>query len=98
MFKNGILCGGMFRRIAPHQGRVLCGDSSGYHHGRNLGEECCVTPRQTLIMWTKNSAYLCYDDDKMSFVEVGNFADLLLINYEFLTDTPKISRLQRANG
>ena len=49
-------------------------------------------------MWTKNSAYLSYDDDKMGFVEVGNFADLLLINYEFLTDTPKISRLQRSSG
>ena len=40
MFKNGILCDGMLRRIArPHQGRVLCGDSSGYHYGGNLGEE-----------------------------------------------------------
>ena len=57
--------------------------------GEILGEECRVTPRQALIMWTKNSAYLSHDDDKMGSVEVGNFADLLLINHEFLTDDPE---------
>ena len=40
-------------------------------------------------MWTKNSDYLSYDDNKMGSVEVGNFVDLLLINHEFLTDTQK---------
>ena len=42
-------------------------------------------------MWTKNSDYHSYDDDKMCSVEVGNFVDLLLIDHEFLTDTQKIS-------
>lgn len=102
MFKNGILCGGSSDCPVvspdPIKGMYYAVTRLDITTGEILGEECRVTPRQALIMWTKNSAYLSHDDDKMGSVEVGNFADLLLINHEFLTDDPediKTARVER---
>ena len=93
MFKSGILCGGSSDCPVvspdPIKGMYYAVTRLDITTGEILGEECRVTPRQALIMWTKNSAYLSHDDDKMGSVEVGNFADLLLINHEFLTDDPE---------
>lgn len=44
--------------------------------------------KQTLIMWTKNSAYFSHDDDKMGSIEVGNLADYVIIDTPILSATP----------
>lgn len=93
MFKNGIICGGSSDCpvVSPNPLR-------GMHYavtrldvttGQVLGEECRLTAQQALIMWTKNSAYFSSDDDHMGSVEVGNYADLVIVDREFLTDDPE---------
>lgn len=92
MFKNGILCGG-----SSDCPVVTCDPIEAMYHavtridetcGVVLDEECKVTPEQALIMYTKNSAYLMHADDRMGSVEVGNYADLVVLDREFLTDDP----------
>ncbi len=53
----------------------------------NLPEEA-LNVKQTLVMWTKSSAYFSHDDDKMGSVEVGNVADYVLIDIPILDATP----------
>lgn len=53
-----------------------------------LPEEA-VNARQALIMWTKNSAYFRHDEDKMGSIEVGNFADFVLIDTPLLEAAPE---------
>ncbi len=48
-----------------------------------------LTARQTLIMWTKNSAYFSHDDDKMGSIEVGNLADYAVIDTPILEASPE---------
>lgn len=93
LFNAGILVGG-----SSDCPVVTCDPLTGMYYavtrydettGKVLGEECKVTPQQALIMWTKNGAYFTHDDDKMGSVEVGNLADVLIIDREFITDDPK---------
>lgn len=53
-----------------------------------VGPEQKITPAQALIMWTKNSAYFSHDDDKMGSIEVGNFADMILVDTDILNCNP----------
>lgn len=90
MFKNHILVGGssdspvvspdpimgMYYAITRHD-EVTGGTISN-------GDDAKVTPVQALIMWTKNSAFFSHDDDKMGSVEVGNFADMVLFDDDFI--------------
>ena len=93
LWKNGILCGG-----SSDCPVVTCDPLTGMYHavkridetcGELLGEECKVTPQQALIMWTKAGTWFSFDEDKMGSVEVGNFADLVIINHEFLSGDPE---------
>ena len=95
MFKHGIICGGSSDSPVVSPDPIL-----GMYYAVTridetspdqavIGPECCVTPRQALIMWTKNSAFFMHDDDKLGSIEVGNLADLVVINHEFLTDDPE---------
>lgn len=54
-------------------------------NGEVWGEEQKITPIQALIMYTKNAAYFCHDDEKLGSIEVGNLADLALVDRDFLT-------------
>ncbi len=47
-----------------------------------------LSARETLVMWTKSSAYFSYDDTKMGSVEVGNAADYALVDTPILDATP----------
>lgn len=47
-----------------------------------------LTAAETLIMWTKSSAYLSHDDEKMGSIEVGNLADYVLIDTPLLEVEP----------
>ena len=40
-------------------------------------------------MWTKAGSWFTFDEGKMGSVEVGNFADLVIINHEFLSGDPE---------
>lgn len=51
-----------------------------------------ITINQALIMWTKSSAYFSHDDDVMGSIEVGNYADLCLIDTDLLTASPEAVR------
>ena len=57
-------------------------------NGQVWGAEQKITPQQALIMWTKNSAFFSFDDDKLGSIEVGNLADLVLTDRDFLTCPP----------
>ncbi len=93
MFKNGIICGGSSDCPVvtpnPLTGMYYAVTRLDETSGNVLGEECKVTPEQALIMWTKNSAYFSHDDDHMGSVEVGNYADLVIVDREFLTGNPE---------
>lgn len=93
MFKNGIICGGSSDSPVvtpdPILGMYYAVTRLDIHTGKILGEECRVTPEQALIMWTKNAAYFYHDDDKLGSIEVGNLADLVVVDHEFLTDDPE---------
>jgi len=51
-----------------------------------------LSAAQALIMWTKNSAYLSHEDDVMGSVEVGNYADYVLIDTPILEVGPEAIR------
>lgn len=56
--------------------------------GNVYGVQYKVNAKQALIMWTKNSAYFSFDDDKLGSIEVGNLADLVVIDTPILDATP----------
>jgi predicted amidohydrolase YtcJ len=47
-----------------------------------------LTAAEALIMWTKSSAYLSHDDEKMGSIEIGNLADYVLIDTPLLEVDP----------
>ena len=91
-FKEGIICGGssdfpvvdcnpfigMGKAISR---RCLDGNVHGKQH--------CLTPKQALIMWTMNSAYFTFDEDKLGSVESGKIADLVVIDRPILELVPE---------
>ena len=55
------------------------------------GTESCVTPTEALLMWTKMGAWFFHDEDKLGSIEVGNLADMVLLDQDFITcDTEDI--------
>lgn len=86
-FKNGIICGGSsdfpvvdcnpFIGMSKAVSRI---SADGLVHG----PENRVTPKQALIMWTMNSAYFSFDEDKLGSIEVGKLADLVVIDTPIL--------------
>ena len=86
-FDNGIVCGGSsdypvvdcnpFIGMSKAMTRV-CLD------GKVHGGQYRIDARQALLMWTMNSAYIANQEDKIGSVEVGKYADLIII------DTPTL--------
>jgi predicted amidohydrolase YtcJ len=60
--------------------------------GRVWNEKEKLTPVEALLMWTKNSAYFSHDDEYMGSVEVGNFADYVLLDTPILEVDPEMIR------
>lgn len=91
MFANGIIAGGSSDSPVvtadPMLGMYYAITRLDETTGKTLskGDESKVTPIQALIMYTKNSAFFSHDDDKMGSVEVGNFADMVLFDNDFVT-------------
>lgn len=88
VFDNGIICGGSSDApctipdvFESMQYAVTNVDVKGKYWGPN-GQ---ITPIEALIMWTKNSAYFSNTDDKVGSIEVGNFADLVILDRDFIT-------------
>lgn len=100
--KSYQLCGTPYRRGVIVGGStdcpvVTCNPFEGMYaaitrlgaDGKVYLPEEAVDIRQALIMWTKNSAYFRHDEDKMGSIEVGNFADFVLIDTPLLEATPE---------
>jgi predicted amidohydrolase YtcJ len=58
-------------------------------NGTVYGADQAYTAVQTLIMWTKASAYFSHDDDKMGSIETGNFADYALLDTDIIQASPE---------
>ena len=88
MFKNGIICGGSSDSPVvspdPIKGMYYAVTRIDMTSGKILGEESKVTPKEALIMWTKNSAYFMHDENKLGSVEAGNLADMVIVDRDFL--------------
>lgn len=55
--------------------------------GKVYGEEYKATKEQALLMWTRNSAYIMHREDVMGSIAPGYFADLVLVDTDFLNGT-----------
>lgn len=53
-------------------------------NGDVWGKEERITPIQALIMWTKNSAFFSHEEDTRGSIEVGNLADLVVVDRDFV--------------
>ncbi|MGO5091231.1 amidohydrolase [Clostridium sp. LCP25S3_F10] len=56
-------------------------------NGDVWGKEERITPTQALIMWTKNSAFFSHEEDTRGSIEVGNLADLVVVDRDFVEGT-----------
>ncbi len=63
--------------------------------GHIWNEKEALTPAQVLIMWTKNSVYFSNEEDVMGSIEVGNFADYVLLDTPLLEVEPELIKNAR---
>ena len=90
-FENGIICGGSsdFPVVDCNPFIGMSKAITRIHlDGIAHGAQWKITPKQALIMWTMNSAYFTGIEDKIGSVEVGKYADLIIIDTPTLTATP----------
>lgn len=86
-FDNGIICGG-----GTDCPVVDCNPFVGMGKavsrrcldGEVHGPEYCVTPAQALIMWTMNSAYFIFGEEKVGSIAPGKLADVVVIDTPIL--------------
>lgn len=92
LFAAGILCGGSSDFPAanpnPFDGMYYAVTREDAVNGGTFCEEGRVTPEEALIMYTKYSAYLAGDDDRMGSIEPGMLADMVLVDKDFLAGSP----------
>lgn len=82
-FDNGIICGG-----SSDYPVVDCNPFLGMSKaisrrcldGKVHGSEYRISAKQALLMWTMNSAYIANQEDKLGSIEVGKYADLIIID------------------
>lgn len=91
-FDYGVILGGSsdfpVSPCSPLQGMYAAVTRLGAD-GRVWNEQEKLTPAQALIMWTKNSAYFSHDDKRAGSVEVGNYADYVLLDAPILEVSPE---------
>lgn len=90
-FDNHIICGGSsdfpvvdcnpFIGMSKAVTRI---HADGKVHGGNYR----ISAKQALIMWTMNSAYFSFDEEKLGSIEPGKLADLLIIDQPILEIDP----------
>lgn len=91
-FNEGIICGGSsdFPVVDCNpfigMGKAI---SRRCMDGKVHGLQYCLTQKQALIMWTMNSAYFTFDEEKLGSIEVGKLADLLIIDRPILELQPE---------
>src|SRR6185437_4757531 len=57
--------------------------------GRVFGPDEAVSIQEALRMYTVNSAYLSWDEHKKGSIEVGKFADFIVLDRDPLTVPPE---------
>jgi predicted amidohydrolase YtcJ len=86
-FKRGIVCGG-----STDHPVVPCTPFTGMYaavtrlasDGKLWGPEYAITPREALIMWTKNSAYFSHEENVKGSIQPGCYGDLALLDRDIL--------------
>lgn len=91
-FDNHILCGGS-SDFPVVDCNPFIGMSKAINRlsldGKVHGSAYCVNAKQALLMWTMNSAYFSFDEEKLGSIAVGKLADLVLIDTPVLDATPE---------
>lgn len=90
-FDEGIICGGSsdFPVVDCNPFIGMSKAITRIHlDGKVHGEKYKISAKQALLMWTMNSAYFTGDEDKIGSIEVGKYADLIVIDTPTLTATP----------
>lgn len=90
-FDNGIICGGSsdFPVVDCNPFIGMSKAMTRMHlDGEVHGGQYCISAKQALLMWTMNSAYFTMDEDKIGSVEVGKYADLIIVDTPVLEATP----------
>ncbi len=91
-FDNGILCGGSsdFPVVDCNPFIGMSKAMTRIHlDGKVHGPQYRINAKQALLMWTMNSAYFTHDEDKIGSIEVGKYADLIIIDTPVLTADPE---------
>ena len=65
------------------------------HREFQLMAEAGLTPKEILVTATRNAALVFSDDPQIGTLEVGNFADLLILEADPLADVANLQRIHR---
>ena len=57
--------------------------------GRVLGPQEAISRAQAIRLYTREAAYLAWDENKKGSLEVGKFADMIVLNQDLLTVPPE---------
>ena len=91
-FDNGILCGGSsdFPVVDCNPFIGMSKAITREHLDGNVyGAEHRINAKQALLMWTMNSAYFTNDEEKIGSIEVGKYADMIIIDTPVLKASPE---------
>jgi predicted amidohydrolase YtcJ len=54
--------------------------------GHVLGAKEAVTREEAVRLYTREAAYLAWDEDKKGSLEVGKLADMIVLDHDLLTE------------
>jgi imidazolonepropionase-like amidohydrolase len=91
------------RRFVEAGGRVALGNDGGYLQGLEIGmpmreiqwmQKAGMTPMQIIVASTRNAAYVCNRQGTLGTLEVGKFADVLVIEGDPLQNLEALANVR----
>jgi imidazolonepropionase-like amidohydrolase len=91
------------RRFVEAGGRVALGNDAGYLAGLEIGmpleeiewmQTAGLTPMQIIVAATRDAAYVCRRQDVLGTLEVGKFADVLVVDGNPLEDLQALTNVR----
>jgi len=91
------------RRFVEAGGRVALGNDAGYLAGLEIGmpmeeielmRDAGMTPMQIIVAATRDAAYVCRRQDVLGTLEVGKFADVLVVDGNPLEDLQALTNVR----
>ncbi len=91
------------RRFVSAGGRVALGNDSGYLERLEMGmparemqwmQKAAMTPMQIILSATRDAAYVCRRASTIGTLELGKFADVLVVNGDPLQDLEALTRVR----